>query len=341
MKIFFALGILLLLGGCKTVKNDIPPEQIAMKCEARERQAAELLEAARISEAKGAWREACKYYQAVAKRFLETDVAPKAFYEWGRGLAERRRYEEAFEKFSFVTKNYVDYADYEAVVRAEFEVACCLMEQYQQTKARSKVLAFFKDPKSAIDCFQSVVKYSPRSADAPKALLYIAELQLADREPTKAIETLDQLIETYGDWEEIHEAYLLQADVYLSMVRRPENDPEPARRAIDCYENFIMLFGRRTDLAEAIEDAKEGLAEAQELYATGRLLFGDFFYLRRHYPDGAAPFYREVRLAAPNSEVAQVAEARLEAIRNDVPTPTNWADKLWGSVIYRPSEVQE
>ena len=78
-----------------------------MKCEARERQAAELLEEARTAEADGAWRKACKYYQTITKHFLETDAAPKAFYEWGRGLAERRQYESAFEKFSFVTKNCV------------------------------------------------------------------------------------------------------------------------------------------------------------------------------------------------------------------------------------------
>lgn len=312
-----------------------------MKCEARERQAAELLEEARTAEADGAWRKACKYYQTITKHFLETDAAPKAFYEWGRGLAERRQYESAFEKFSFVTKNYVDYTDYEAVIRAEFEVACRLTEQYQRAKEKSKVLSFFKDPKAAIDCFRSVVKYSPRSADAPKALLYIAELQFADKEPAKAIETLDRLIEDYADWERIHEAYLFQADVYLSMVRRPENDPQPAKRAIDAYENFILLFGRRADLAEEIEDARDGLAEAREVYAEGRLRFGDFYYFRRHYPDGAVPFYREVRLAAPESEAAKIAEARLEAIQNEAPIPTNWADKLWGPVVYRPSEARE
>ena len=312
-----------------------------MKCEAREQQAAELLEEALNSEADGEWREACKNYKTITKHFLETDAAPKAFFEWGRGLAERGQYEQAFTKFSFVTKNYTDYADYEAVVREEFETACHLMDHYQYSKSCSKVLSFFKDPKSAIDCFQSVVKYSPRSADAPKALLYIAELQFADKEPAKAIETLDRLIEEYGDWEQIHEAYLLQADVYLSMIRRPENDPQPAKHAIDCYENFIMLFGRRADLAEELEDAREGLAEAREIYAEGRLKYGDFFYLRRHYPDGAIPFYREVRLIAPESEAAKIAEARMEAIRNEAEIPTNWADKLWDPVVYRPSEVQE
>lgn len=312
-----------------------------MKCEARERQAAELLEAARASEADGAWHDACKHYQTITKHFLETDAAPKAFHEWGRGLTKRGQYESAFEKFSFVAKNYVDYADYEAVVRIEFEVACHLMERYQRMKEKSKVLSFFQNPKSAIDCFQSVVNYSPRSIDAPKALLYIAELQFADKEPAKAIETLDRLIEGYSDWERIHKAYLLQADVYLSMVRRPENDPQPAKRAINAYENFLLLFGRRADLAEEIEDAQNGLTEARKVYAEGRLKVGDFFYLRRHYPDGAVPFYREVRLTAPESKAAKIAEARLEAMQNKVPIPTNWADKLWGPVMYRPSEARE
>lgn len=58
-------------------------------------------------------------------------------------------------------------------------------------------------------------------------------------------------------------------------------------------------------------------------------------------PDGAVPFYREVRLAAPESEAAKIAETRLEAIQNEAPIPTNWADKLWGPVVYRPSEARE
>ena len=341
MKRWVPFGLLLLLGGCKVVKNDIPPEQIAMQSPFREQQAAEFFEQGKAYEESGNAYVAAKNYQIVCRQFLETQAAPKSFHAWSRILASQKKYDSAFQKLAFVLKNYPDYPLYDVAVQEGFTIACHLMKKYEQAKRSSKILSFFKDPKQAIEGFQYIVSHSPRSSYAPQALLYTAELQQLDREPAKAVETLEQLIDRYPKSEWIPSAYLLQSEIYLSMVNSAANDQGITQRAISSCEEFLLLFGQREDLSKEIAIAKARLQKAQNLYAKSRLLFGEFFYLRRHYPEGALPFYQEVRLFAPESSAAQLANRRIESINNGTRIPTNWADHLWGPVIYKPMEISE
>lgn len=341
MKPWVPFAFLLLLSGCKVVKNDIPPEQIAMQSSFREQRAAELFEQGKTYEESGDLYTTSKYYQTVCRQFLETQAAPKSFHAWSRILSSQKKYDSAFQKLAFILKNYPNYPLYDAVVQEGFSIACRLMEKYQQAKQSSKVLSIFRDPKQAIESFQYIVSQSPRSSYAPQALLYIAELQQLDREPAKAVETLEQLIDRYPKSEWIPNAYLLQSEIYLSMLNSAANDQGVTQRAINSCEEFLLLFGQQEDLAKEIATAKARLQQAQNLYAKSRLLLGEFFYLRRHYPKGALPFYQEARLLAPESSAAQLANRRIEAINNGTRIPTNWADHLWGCVIYQPTKVSE
>ena len=328
---------LLPLGGCfKTVHDDIPSAQIVLKSPAREAEALRCFENGFRAEQNGQAEEALKHYDYICRHFLETEIAPRAFYRSGVLLKSMGKLEQAFEKLKFITKNYVAYEDYNDVLRDEFDVACTLMKRYQYKKSW-KWLDFFKDATPAIDCFKHIVEASPRSENASQALYYIAQLEFESGEKVKAVEALDRIIADYPTSKWLADAYLLEAKVYLSFVNSEQNDQGMTLKAIHCYEDFLLLFGENADFADKIGEAKQRLFEAQALYAKSRLVLGDFYLYRRSYPEGAVLFYNEARMLAPTSDVAIRADRNIDFANSGNPAPMTWADHCFGRIIYKPA----
>lgn len=334
---FKILPFLLGLGGCfNTIHNDIPSKQIAMKSEKREQIASQLLKEGRAFIRNNNVLAGLNKYKEICKHYLETEAAPMAFHAWGTLLRDKGNFSGAFEKLRFITKNYTSYEQYNQVVVEEFHIACKLMKDYE-TSARKKLGLWFKDATPGIECFQHIVTMAPRSAYAPKALLHMAQLEYLSGEKAKAIEALDRLISDYPDSDLVPQAYLLEGEIYLSFVNGPQYDQGMTKKAINCYEDYLRLFGSRSDLLAETGKAKKGLHQAMELYAGSRLVLGDFFLNRRSYPQGAIVFYNEARLLAPNSDKAREANARIDfANTNELP-PMTWADRILGRIIYKPT----
>lgn len=330
---------LLVLGGCKTVKNDIPPQQIVAYNNQHETEARKLLEQALQLEQVGNSKGANKIYKTIAKSYLGTEIAAEAHYLWGKLLLRMDRKQEAFNKFKFVTKNFPAYDRYGDVVDDEFEVACRLCDEYKTKKlTSSRFTSFFQDPKIAIESFNHIIERAPRTEKAPKALYYIAEMHQMDNEKAKAIQALDQLIDRYPNSQWTPKAYVLQGDLYLSFVNGPAQDQGMTRKAVNAYKDFLVLFGNRSDLADLTEHVKNGLKSAYNYHTGSRVVMGDFFLFRRYYPDGAMIFYEEARRFTPASDSTDLAQERIQFIRDKKPIPTNWADKLFGKAQYIPSE---
>lgn len=331
--------LLLLCSGCfKTVQNDIPPSQIAMNSPKRENEALSYFQGGQLAIQLGNFDLAFRLFGVVCKNYLETEAAPKAFHAWGHALHQLGCNDQAFEKLKFVTKNYMAYPAYEAVVREEFEIACVLMERYKNQSGKWRIFSFFKDAAPAIDCFHHIVNMAPHAPDAPKALFLAAILENDQGEKAKAIASLDQLLEYYPGSEWVPEAYLLEAEIYLSMVLSSKNDQGMTQKSIECYEDFLQIYGKNEAYSDFVKRAQEGLARAKNLYAESRFVMGDFFLYRRHYPEGAAVFYNETRSLAPQSDAAKHANQRIDFINAGGKAPLTWADHFWGRVVYRPAE---
>lgn len=335
-RIYWVVFCLLPLSGCfRTVHDDIPSAQIVLKSPVREAEALRYFKEGYQAELAGRSEDALKIYDRICHYFLETEVAPQAFQRSGMLLKRLGRLEQAFEKLKFITKNYVAYEGYNDVLSEEFEVACTLMERYQQRKSW-KWLDFFRDSTPAIDCFKHIVDASPRSENAPQALYYIAQLEFENNEKVEAIEALDRIIAEYPTSKWLPDAYLLEAKIYLSFVNGAQNDQGMTLKAIHCYEDFLLLFSDDPILADKVGEAKHLLYEAEALYARSRLVLGDFYLYRRSYPEGAILFYNEARTLAPTSDVAIQANRSIDFANSGNPAPMTWADRCFGRIIYKP-----
>lgn len=337
-KNYLIILCLLSLTGCfRTVHDDIPSAQIALKSPTRETEALNYFELGYQAEINQNWEEALKRYDYICRYFLETEIAPKTFHRSGLLLKKLGKWEKAFEKLKFVTKNYVDYEQYNEVLNEEFEVACLLMKSYRR-KGSWRCIDFFKDAAPTIECFKHIVNTAPRSEYAAQALYLIAQLEFERNEKVKSIEALDRIIADYPDSIWLPEAYFLEAKVYLSFVVSAQNDQGMTLKAIHCCEDFLRLFNNNPKLSDKTGEVKQLLYEAEALYAKSRLVLGDFYLYRRSYPQGAILFYNEARMLAPNSDVAIQADHNIDFAHSGTPAPMTWADRCFGRVIYKPAQ---
>ena len=213
------------------------------------------------------------------------------------------------------------------------------MNRYHR-QSRLRFLSFFKDATEAVDCFQHIVTMAPHSEKAARALFLIAQLERDSGNKAKAIAALDQLIENYPTHACVPEAYLLQGEIYFSFVNGPHNDQGMTRNAIHCYEDFLQIYSQDEALQDKVALARQKLQEMRAFYGESRLILGDYFLYRRHYPEGAIVFYNEAQLLAPFTKVSEKAQQRIDFIHSGKETPTNWADFCFGKVVHHTPSSQ-
>ena len=269
----------------------------------------------------GEYWTAISYYKLVAQEFPNSIFAPEAYYQLGVLYAEKNMFSDSQRSFDNIIKNYPDYAKFNLVVGQKYKVASRMQEG-----ARPYLWGWFpwvRNHKTTIKHYESVISNAPFSDYAPMALMNIAILGDDIGEPELAIDALDRLINTYPQSIFASDAYLQMAKTYRNMVQGAAYDQASVLKALDFYQDFLILFPK--DAAAA--NAEEGLSLMQDIHARSRLEIGDFYYQYRDNHKAATIFYNETITLAPNSLAAQEARERLKEIADGVKatmTPADW-----------------
>ena len=264
------------------------------------------------------------YYQTVVRDYPTSIFAPEAYYQMAKVYQARGQFENAFNAFEEIVKNYPDYPNFNMVVGAEYELASVI--QGGATPYLWGWFPWFTNYNDAIKIYEAVVKNAPYSDYAPIALMNVA--LVAEQEGTyeTAFDALDRLINTYPKSLFTSDAYLQMAKVYRKLVEGPEYDQTPTRNAISFFHDYLILFPQEAEVA----NAEEGLEEMEDTLARSRLLMGDFFYYYRNNSLAASIFYNETITIAPNSKAAEEAKAQLAKIEKGIPAPMTPYDWFWG-----------
>jgi outer membrane protein assembly factor BamD len=273
-------------------------------------------------------------YRLVARNYPQSSAAPEALHRRGLLFLKQRRYQRAFHCFQSILDKYPDYGAYVAVVDLEFQTAKALMDGKRSYLFWGTVPGF-RDRTAAIEYFRKIIERVPYGDCAPEALMNIAKLGTRAGDATVAVEALERLVDEYGNSPIAPDGLLMLADVYRKRVPGAQYDQKATREAINCYQEFLILFPDSPRLHEA----EEGLAEATALWVRGKLGMGDFYYDARQNTKGAKLYYDEVlRLAEEDSPMAQMAAKRIEDIRKGKPGKGSPLDIILGR--YRPPAAQ-
>ncbi|MDR2436026.1 MAG: outer membrane protein assembly factor BamD [Puniceicoccales bacterium] len=249
---------------------------------------------------------ACKF---ISHKFPRSNEAPAALEMCGEAYMRQRRFQLAFRKLQKLFDRYPNYPDFESAIALEFELA-------QRLAAGERNYFFGKIPglrdrEFAIRVFRHIVDYAPYSPQAPNALLQIANLGVKTKEPAVAIGALEKLIDEYAATEHAPHAYLILAQIYRNMASGPAYDQRVAENAINCFREFLLIYGD----SPFVEEVEQKLAEMKNLLAANKLSIGDFYLHNRKNSNAAVIYYNDIILVAPNSPAALCAQERLNRIR--------------------------
>lgn len=273
---------------------------------------------------------ALRTYRKVYTDYPNSPQAPEALYQIALIYLDRHQYELAFEALQKIILDYPSYPKFNDVIDIEFNIAYKL--QNGSRPYYWGLIPGFKDYNASIEHYESIITNAPYSLYAPMALMSIADLAEEHKKLEDVIDALDRLISCYHYCDLAPNAYIKLADTYRKLVHGPSYDQGATLKAINYYEDFLLLFPNNPCVAEV----ELKLANARDLYARSKLTIGDFFYKYRCNFEAARIYYNEAITVAPNSCASQEAQQRLGLIAQGILPPKTIVDRIFGR-YRRPS----
>ncbi len=292
--------------------------------------ALEAMNKAAAAQNDGNFSQAMSYYKIVVQEYPLSIFTPDAYLQLAILFKQDGQFSEAYRCLELIIKNYPSFEKYNAVISEEYDLASTI-----QKGARPYMwgwLPWFKDFSLAIKIYESVIENAPFSDYAPMALMNISLIANEIDKQEIAIDALDRIINSYPTSSLAPDAYLQMANTYREMVQGADYDQETVVKAMDFYQDFMILFPQNASIA----NAEAGFELMQDIHARSRLVMGDFYYYYRNNNKAASIFYNQAITVAPKSLAAAEAQAGLKKIANGEIAPMTIVDIFFGR-YKRPS----
>jgi outer membrane protein assembly factor BamD len=259
---------------------------------------------------------AFKAARRTARVWPLSDYAPKAQYLVGRYYEAKHQDERAFREYQKLLQKYPKIENYHEIITRQFAIANRFLAG--QWFRLWGYIPFFPSMDKTVAMYDKLIKHGPFSDVAPRAQMNIGaarEKQVSFfnrvdpfREAVKAYETA---ADRYRDNKEIASEAIYNAGyAYYKQAKKAEYDQGVAGQAISTFDDFITLYPSDPRAAEA-QRLKGALKTEQ---ARGSFEIARYYEKKRRWL-GALTYYNEAFLRDPNSQYAELAKQRMDAIK--------------------------
>ena len=289
------------------------------------------------------YRGALSIYKKIAKGFstekvqtsegLKVYAVAEALYQSALIRERNAQWTKAFAALQEVVEKYPSY-DFNKVIAAQSRIASKLGEGARTRIFR--IIPGFRNLGKAHEFHQKIAENARGPEHAPSALMASAEIARQDSKEIDAIDSLERLINLYPEDSLSEKAYFDLAVIHESMVKGPLYDQGATLKAVNFYEDYLILFEvidrapresendfakRRESWRFRLAKAEQGLARMRDMLSRSKLEIGKFYHQHGHKfaPRGsvehpARQYYNEAITIAPNSESARTAAEFLKKL---------------------------
>jgi outer membrane protein assembly factor BamD len=238
-----------------------------------------------------------------------SDYAPQAQYLVGRCLEAEKKDEEAFKAYQTLLEKYPKSANYEEVVKRQYEIANrYLAGQWFKLWG---YIPFFPSMDKTVGMYEKLIKNGPYSEVAPSAQLNIGSAREKQSDFPSAVKAYEGAADKYHDRKQVAaDALYRAAEAYLKQAKTAEYDQNIAGQAISTFTDFMTLYPADPRVAEA----QKKIATLRTEQARGSLIVAQFYEKKKQW-DGALVYYNEVLIRDPNSKYAEEARKRIDEIK--------------------------
>lgn len=222
-------------------------------------------------------------------------------------------YYEEFLAIETLLEKYMEYADYKAMVKREFEIG----DEFHRGRRDPAFWAlrwipWLTGPDHTEEIYTKALKRSPFSPEAPAALLKLAHWYEMENKTVKSLETLRQLLKNHPKSKEAKYAMLALGNGLLEIARKGgDGDGQIIEESLKCFNEFVRLYGNMPEAGFA----KRKIAEARDIQA-GRIYELAEYYRKSGRSEVAARYLARLVQNYPDSKPAAKAEKLLSDLDN-------------------------
>jgi outer membrane protein assembly factor BamD len=259
---------------------------------------------------------AFKAARRTARVWPLSDYAPKAQYLLGRCYEATHQDERAFREYQKLLEKYPKAENYQEVLRRQFEITNRFLAG--QWFKLWGYIPFFPSMDRTARMYETLIKNGPYSEVAPRAQMNIGaarekQVSFFNRvDPFReAVKAYEKAADRYHDNKEIASEALFKAGyAYYKQAKKAEYDQSVAGQAISTFDDFATLYPDDPRAREA-QDLKGALKTEQ---SRGSFEVARFYEKKKRW-QGALIYYNEAYLRDPNSQYAEQAKQRIDAIK--------------------------
>lgn len=244
-----------------------------------------------------------------------SDYAPQAQYLLARCQEARGNDEKAFKAYQKLLTKYPKIENYDEIVLRQYGIA----DRFLAGK-RFKLFGYlplYKSMEKTITMYEQVIKNGPYNDIAPDAQLKIGRANEQRKtvffkapDYLAAAKAYERAADRYADKPQGADGLYRAGLAYSKEAGKADYDQTVAGQAIATFTDFKTLHPS-DDRVEAADTIIRSLKTEQ---ARGSFSIARFYEKKRRW-DGALIYYNEVLLKDPESDYAQQARQRIEAIK--------------------------
>jgi outer membrane protein assembly factor BamD (BamD/ComL family) len=259
----------------------------------------------------GKLKKAGKSYRALVKRWPRSPEAVKAQASYASVLVSRGKIRKAFESYQELVENYAGSFPYEKVLAQQLQIAHVVA-----TKKKGKFLFFpgLKDPETAIEMYEKIVKNGPQWEFAPQAQMRVGRIQEEIKEFDSAIASYLQTMIRYPGSPFAEEAAFGRIRCLAALSDVNENDLEVAEDGAFAIGNFNTKYpdSRFSDDVERIRFH----LERRRAHAAYKIAY--FYDKTARKPKAALQEYQKMVEKFKSSEWTDLAKQRIDQLQMEL-----------------------
>ena len=283
----------------------------------------------------GKYAEAAEKYKIAAIRWPESTLEEDAMFMLGESYFFSDQYYRSSETFARLLKQYENSRHLDRVVVRDFAIARYWEREADKHLAlvpnfTDKTLPYFDPLGNGIAVYESIRLNDPTGPLADDATFATANAYFLDRRYEDADYHYELIRKEYPHSEFQLQSHLLGLRAKLRTYQGAEYDDKPLGESDKLINSTLQQFG-----AEIAEE-RDRLVRVQRAIRAQRAERewenGEYYYRRKYYR-AARVYYSNLLKTYPDTNFAEMAQARLDETKNFRPVPKNywtWVGRVFG-----------
>ncbi len=265
------------------------------------------LQLARNYEAKENWKDALSAYRSLVRRWPLSSVSGEAQFKIGFMLEKMAEFYPAFEAYQKVIKSHPNSQFFDLAIERQFAIGNLFLSGEPQRLWKIPLLPSMD---RTVKIYETVIKNAPYGRYAAQAYFNMGQAREKQKKWSDAIAAYNMILDKYPNDPLAPNAQYQIGYAWYRASSEADYDQSAARKSIEGFQDYLTKFPR----SDKEEQAREYINELSGRQVQGSFNIARFYERQRNYK-AAFIYYNDVIQINPESEQAQQAKTRIEAIR--------------------------